>query len=254
MKAVLILWLMSFAFEPLMAQTDSGPEKRLALVIGNADYKIVSALPTALNDAADMATTLKQLGFDVMLYTNTDKLATQQAISEFSTRLKGHQVGLFYYSGHGLAAGGEQFLIPIDADSAKLIDPSKSCLSLSALTTDMASAKAATNVVVLNADRNNPSKYGALRRDEMTSSLPSSVMASGFLIAYSTSPGRSLISNTGRNGFYTSALLSNLKTPGLTIEEVFSRTRRVVSQQTGMRQLPWETSSLTQDFYFLRHN
>lgn len=92
---------------------DGQPEGRLALVIGNIDYLGVP-LKNPLNDADDMSAALRDVGFDVMTHKNLTRIALEEAIDKFSIALKDYDVGLFYYSGHGIQALGENFLVPTD--------------------------------------------------------------------------------------------------------------------------------------------
>ena len=85
-----------------MASTAAVAERRVALVVGNADYANTQALKNPLNDAEDLAAALKQLGFDVVLATDVDQAAFARQIDNFARRLEGADIGLFYYAGHGL--------------------------------------------------------------------------------------------------------------------------------------------------------
>ncbi len=90
-------------------------EQRVALVIGNAAYK-EAPLRNPVNDATDMAAELKQMGFSVMLRTNSGPREMRAAIREFSQSLRKGGVGLFYFAGHGVQAKGRNYLIPVNAD------------------------------------------------------------------------------------------------------------------------------------------
>lgn len=88
-------------------------ERRLALVVGNKDYGRPDArLQNPLNDANDMAATLRNLGFEVITRSNLDRSRLETAIDDFASRLQGYDVGLFYFSGHGMAVQGENYLLP----------------------------------------------------------------------------------------------------------------------------------------------
>ena len=90
----------------------SPPERRVALVIGNAAYQYTAPLKNPANDAQDIARVLNELQFQVMLKTDANLEAMADAIFQFGERLKGGGVGLFYYSGHGMQVKGENYLIP----------------------------------------------------------------------------------------------------------------------------------------------
>ena len=90
--------------------------KRLALVIGNADYRHGSVLRNSVNDAVDLAATLRNLGFEAMLHTNLDYPRMKQAIDRFGESVRGKEVGMFYFSGHGVQVKNQNYLIPVDAN------------------------------------------------------------------------------------------------------------------------------------------
>lgn len=230
-----ILW-------PLPALAD----KRIALVIGNGDYK-ESPLRNPVNDAKAMATTLKRLGFEVTLVTNATLPRMQQAILSFGEALRGDGAGLFYYAGHGLQVKGQNYLVPVDADIASEAAVRVTSVPVDLVTEQMGDAGNALNVVILDACRNNPFERrlrGGLR------GLAAMDAARGTLIAYATAPGSVAADGDGDNGLYTGELLKALGEPNLKAEEVFKRVRANVVQRTGGKQTPWESSSLTGDFVF----
>lgn len=99
-------------------KADETTEHRLALVIGNKDYNNTEAsLKNPINDANNMSKMLSKLGFTVILKTNLNRIDFEKAIDKFGEQLQGYQVGLFYYSGNGIQAQGENYLVPIDASS-----------------------------------------------------------------------------------------------------------------------------------------
>jgi hypothetical protein len=224
-------------------------EKRLALIIGNSAYPSTSRLANPANDARDMASTLKDLGFEVMLYTNLDKKGMRKAVDDFGFRLKDYQVGLFFYAGHGVALADRNYLVPVDAAPQAAGDIEFDCEPADRILAKMEEARTTTNIVVLDACRNNPFERSLVRGGN-DGGLATMKSLSGSYIAYATAPGSTAADGTGRNGLYTSALLKNLKNPGLPIEEVFKQVRVEVQQQTSNRQRPWDSSSLTNSFYF----
>ncbi len=225
-------------------------EKRLALVIGNSSYPGSSQLANPANDAQDVATTLRDLGFEVMLYTNLDKKKMRQAIDDFGFKLIDYQLGMFYYAGHGVQSEGVNYLVPVDANPQAESDIRFDCLQADLVVGKMEQARTA-NIIVLDACRNNPFER-SLRRGGNEGGLAGMDAPSGSYIAYATAPGKTAADGTGRNGLYTSALLNNLKVPNLPIEQVFKRVRLEVKRQSNDRQEPWESSSLTKDIYFIK--
>ena len=150
---------------PLTAQTDrklerekqtAQTEKRIALVIGNGAYTKAKPLPNPSNDAADMAASLKTLGFEVLSGVNLDKRAMENLIRDFGNKLANGGVGLFYYAGHGIQVGGENYLVPVDADIPEEDEVSYSAVSVNLVLGKMATAGNTLNIVILDACRNNP--------------------------------------------------------------------------------------------------
>ncbi|MCK5077337.1 MAG: caspase family protein, partial [Calditrichia bacterium] len=93
----------------------STKQKRLALVIGNAKYIHGGSLENPVNDAYSMKGVLEQMGFTVLKYENGDQKTIRRAIDEFGKQLKGFDVALFFYAGHGIQVNGMNYLVPVDA-------------------------------------------------------------------------------------------------------------------------------------------
>lgn len=219
-------------------------EKRVALVIGNAAYP-GAPLANPANDARDMAKALRRLGFDVIEKTDVTQKEMNRAITQFGERLRSDTVALFFYAGHGMQVKGKNYLIPVDAQikseaSARAesvdVDTVMDQLSVSPL-----------NIVILDACRNNPFER---RFRSIGGGLAQMDAPKGSLIAYATAPGKVASDGSGRNGLYTQELLRHIQTPGLPLEAVFKRVRNSVMASSGEAQTPWESSSLTGDFYF----
>ncbi|GAA4450150.1 hypothetical protein GCM10023189_10380 [Nibrella saemangeumensis] len=229
-------------------------ERRLALVIGNANYASGNRLANPVNDATDMANALKQLGFEVMPYTNVDLQGMKKAVEDFGSRLKteGYQVGLFYYAGHGVQYQGRNFLVPVNASPKIAADIQYQCEYADRVLAFMEDAKVRTNIVILDACRNNPFERSFSRGDERQG-LTTMKAPQGTFIAFATSPDNTASDGSGRNGVFTSALLDALRVPNLSIESVFKRVRTEVIRKTASQQTPWDLSSLAgEDFYFLK--
>jgi uncharacterized caspase-like protein len=249
MKIICLLLVASFALDCPAQPGNSGQanEKRLALVIGNGDYTNGASLPKAINDVNDMAIALPQAGFEVMSYKNVDRTAMKRAISEFSAKLKGYQVGMIYYAGRGIQAENQEYLVPTDADFSKPEAIKSMCMPVSQLVEELAAAKVPINIILLDADRTNPVESTYTRN-----SLSSLDTPLGFVVAYSTAPGKALVDSQGRNSLYTEALLQAMAIPDQTLIQMFQTVRAHVIKESNNKQLPWETTSLTSDFYFRR--
>ena len=223
------------------------PERRTALVIGNSAYN-AGPLKNPVNDAADMAMALQQTGFTVILKKNAGIQEMEDAIEDFGNRLKRGGVGFFYFAGHGVQVNGVNYLVPIGARINKETDVKYQAVDANKILDEMATANNGLNIVILDACRDNPfarSFRNAARGLAIVSSAPS-----GTFISYSTSPGNVARDGEGRNSPFTTALLENIKMPGLPIEQVFKRVRQKLDASTGGRQVPWELSSIKGDFYF----
>ncbi len=228
--------------------------KRLALVIGNSAYQNTAALLNPKNDAADMKAALESLGFEVIYGVDQNARQMKTLIRQFGDKLRETKaVGLFYYAGHGIASGGENYLVPIDADIPAEDEIEDATVSLSFLMNKMTLAKNDLNIVILDACRNNPfaRKWSTVRDVSSEGGLAAIRQAPvGTLIAYATQPGNTASDGTLRNGLYTQELLQQMKRPNLTIEDVFKNVRSQVRQKSKNLQVPWESSSIEGDFYF----
>jgi len=218
---------------------------RYALVIGNSAYTD-KPLKNPANDAGDMAQSLRTLGFDVQLKTNASLREMEDAIRDFGVKLKRGGVGLFYYAGHGIQVQGVNYLVPVGARLATESDAKYECVDAGRVLGKMEDAGNELNIVILDACRNNPfartfrsAEQGLARMDAPT----------GSIVAYSTAPNSVASDGKGVNGLYTKYLLQNIGTQGITIEEVFKRVRIGVMGETGKKQVPWESSSISGYFY-----
>lgn len=242
------LWLAlsTYAAEPArnMNLTSAG-ERRVALVIGNAAYPGVAALKNPANDASDIAAKLRKLNFNVTLKTNVGQKEMLRALTDFGENVRQGGEILFFYAGHGMQVRGKNYLIPIDAEIRSEGSVSSEAVDVDQLLDKLALAR--LSIVVLDACRNNPFE----RRFRGSGQGLAQINApAGTLIAYATAPGKVASDGEGRNGLYTSELLAAMDTPGIKIEDVFKRVRANVVRKSNEAQIPWESSSLTGDFFF----
>lgn len=225
----------------------AGAETRLALVIGNSGY-IKAPLANPRNDAQEIAQSLTQVGFTVRMLVDADQLAMRAAILAFGRELRGgDSVGVFYYAGHGVQVDGQNYLIPIGADVTDAAEIPLQAISLTELLKTMEAAESRVNIAILDACRDNP--YPARTRSVVRGLAPVQSPA-GTLIAFATGPGEVALDGDGPNSPYSGALAANIMEEGVPLEETFRRTRRQVLKATGNRQVPWEHSSLTGEFFF----
>lgn len=222
----------------------------IALIVGNGEYQNgTTKLINAVNDANDMATALDKLGFTVIKHVDCNIEDLDRAVSSFKDGLNSNDVGLFYFAGHGIQIDGENYITAIN--SSFIDEPSVRYTSypLNRLIDAMDSCSNKTNLVILDACRDNPCEKG-WARSAKASSLAPMFAPKGTLIAYSTSPGETASDGLGNNGAYTESLLKHINKPDITIEDVFKKVRNSLSVVTQGKQTSWEHTSLTGDFYF----
>lgn len=242
---VLLLFLIP---EDLKAQEIQAPQPRFALVMGNGSYTGTSKLANPANDARDMGDALAQLGFSTEVITDAGLEAMETAVLGFRDRLAGSpdSVGLFFYAGHGVQSGGENYLIPVDVQI-----PSESLLrtravSLYFVLDSLREAKNKLNVVILDACRDNP--FAWARSSNRGLSIVGT-QPPGSIVVYATSAGSTAQDGSGRNGTFTEELLSHITQPGLEISEIFRRTGAGVQNKTAGAQIPAIYSQFFGSFY-----
>jgi uncharacterized caspase-like protein/TPR repeat protein len=233
---------------PRTAGSMQNPEQRIALVIGNSKYA-ESPLINPVNDARAMTETLTSLGFNVMHVYDANLQQMNDAARQFGDQLRAGGVGLFFYAGHGMQIRGKNFLIPVGADIRREDEVQYKSFDANQLLDKMESAKNPINIVILDACRNNP-----FARSFRSSAAGLAQMEApvGTYVAFSTAPGRVASDGEGANGLFTQHLLASLKAPNRKVEDIFKTVRVGVMQDSGGQQIPWDSSSLTGDFYFLR--
>jgi uncharacterized caspase-like protein len=190
---------------------------------------------------------LKSAGFKVIEVKNADIFELRSSIKNFEDNLPAYDVGLIYYSGHGIEFKGSNYLIPVDAQLKNEQDIPRQGYDISSILAKMSKANKKTSIFILDACRNNPvfSQYRSA-----ADGLTQMAAPSGAIIAFSAAPGQVASDGNGRNSPYTAALLSKAKVPNKKIEDILKETSQKVSDDTGGRQIPWYNSSLVGDFYF----
>jgi len=222
-------------------------EARTALVIGNASYPS-APLKNPVQDAKAMAEALRRCGFQVTLLENAARTRMVQALRDFGQTIQGGGVGLLYYAGHGMQVKGKNYLVPVDADLASEDEVPYNTLDADAVLAKMESARNRLNILILDACRNNP--FARSFRSS-AQGLAQMDAPAGSYIAFATSPGRTAADGAGSHGLYTQHLLDQLARPGIKVEDVFKRVRTGVMRDSQQQQVPWESSSITGDFYFV---
>jgi hypothetical protein len=238
---VLVAALM-LACQPALA------EKRVALVIGNSNYKNAALLPNPANDAAAIAATLKGAGFDVV-DSRLDLQSTdmRRALREFADQARDADIAVVYYAGHGIEIDGTNYLIPTDAKLERDTDIYDETFSLDRVLLAIEPARQ-LRLVIVDACRNNPFA------DTMKRTVASRSISRGLarieptttntLVAFAAKAGLTALDGNSANSPYATALVKHIATPGLDLRRAFGFVRDDVLQATGNRQEPYVYGSL----------
>lgn len=250
-RVAALLLLIALGVHPAAA------EKRVALVIGNSAYVHTTPLTNPLNDARDMTEALKATGFEVVEAVDADKLKLDGALRSFTDKLAEADVALFFYAGHGLQVGAQNYLVPIDARLDRERDLEFEAVKLDFVLRQMEiDREGKTSIVILDACRDNPLTRNLARSMGTRSAgigrgLAAAATGLGTFIAYSTQPGNVALDGTGRNSPFTAALAKHLRVKGRNLPATMIEVRREVLAATGGKQVPWDHSAMTGDFYFV---
>jgi uncharacterized caspase-like protein len=218
---------------------------RRALVIGNSSYA-VGPLKNPANDAKAISEALKSQGFEVTLGLDLKRAELIELIGAYGQALASSKpVALFYFAGHGLQLAWRNYLVPVDARLKSAADVQAQCVDVNAVIEGIGKAANPMNVIILDACRDDP--FGSSQQKGL-SQLDA---PPGTLLAYATSPGNVASDGDGANGLYTENLLREIKVPEAKIEDVFKRVRLAVRRRSNGQQIPWESTSLEEDFWFI---
>jgi invasion protein IalB len=223
--------------------------ERVALVIGNADYTATTVLRNPSNDATDMSRTLRELGFEVVEGLNLNRAGMEAKIREFSRKLAGAEMALFFYAGHAVQVDGRNHLLPVDARLEQAGDLELDTVDVQVVLRQMEN-QVRVSLVFIDACRDNPlqrtyaTALGPSRSASLTRGLASVRGTVGTLVAFATEPGSVAQDGAGRNSPFTTALLSHIRTPGMEISALMRQVRADVIAATNRRQVPWDHSSL----------
>lgn len=232
-------------------------ETRVALVIGNSAYAHTTPLANPLNDARDMSAALKRTGFDVVEALDADKRKLDGALRSFADKLSAADVALFFYAGHGLQVGAQNYLVPTDAKLERERDLQFEAVSLDFVLRQMEiEREGKTTIVILDACRDNPlsrnlARSMGTRSASIGRGLAAASTGLGTFIAYATQPGNVALDGDGRNSPFTAALTRQIEAKGRNLTATMIEVRKQVVAATGGRQVPWDHSALTGDFFFV---
>src|SRR5215469_1110353 len=242
-----------------LVATQAAAERRVALVVGNAQYAHTQALPNPHNDAQDISDLLRKIGFEVTVGFDLNQASFARAIDDFARALEGADVGVFFYAGHGLQINERNYLVSTEAklESAFLV-PSET-IELDAVIRLMES-KVGTNLIFLDACRNNPladnlkRNLAAINRAVTVGRGLARIEPTGrdTLVAFSAAPGQEAADGHGRNSPFTASLLRHLPKPGLEVSVMLKEVAADVRQETRNTQRPQQLSDMSKAFYFVK--
>ncbi|MBM5817458.1 MAG: hypothetical protein FJ083_13005, partial [Cyanobacteria bacterium K_Offshore_surface_m2_239] len=231
----------------LLAQSPQVATRRLALVIGNKDYKN-GVLSNSLNDAEDVSRVLRKIGFEVTLVKNANIEAMEAAAEDFRRDIRRSDVALFYFSGHGLEAAGQSYLIPLGLDDLTEPKLKRQAYKLNDLVEMLEATDASARLFILDACRSElPRGWRTNNRSSFNRGLATSVQANDTVIFYSAKAGMFAADSLdgSRNSPFTTFLLRHLPTPNLEIQYLIQRTTSDVLTATRGKQRPYSLSSRT---------
>jgi len=232
------------------------PAKRLALVIGNSEYRNVPYLPNATRDADAVAAALRKTGFQtVTLDTNLSREKMFEELRNFSAEAETADWALVYYAGHGIEIGGANYLIPTDARLATDRDVQFETVPLDQVLAAVEPARS-LKLVILDACRDNP--FAKTIRVSNSSRSIGRGMAriepgGATLVVYAAKHGQIALDGAGTNSPFVTSFVQRMLTPGIEINKVFRLVRDDVLDSTEGRQEPFTYGSLPgrEDFYFV---
>lgn len=224
------------------------PRKRVALVIGNGDYRSLAPLPNPTNDANDVCAALRTLGFKTTCLLNlSTRREFREAIYRFLENVEPGTETFFFYAGHGLQYRGENYLLPTEAQIWSDADIDYEGVSVDYLLQSLEQARSYPNVIVLDACRDNPFRKNSGFHVE--AGLARVDPPVGTVLAYATAPNRAALDGKGRNGLFTKHLLSRMTVPGLQLDEMFRQVSNSVENEARsayrFSQVPYRSSSFS---------
>ena len=224
-------------------------ETRVALVVGNSQYKAWGELENPKNDAKDMKNLLESRGFDVLYGTDLTRLEFEDLIDKFRSKLNKYEdsVGVFYFSGHGMEIAHSNYLIPVDSKGPKRYLN----ISLKKVIDDMSETKNRLNIIILDACRDNPfiRNFKGFNKGGGFSKIDTPPR--GLLIAYATEAEKTASDGNGnqKNGLFTKYLLQYMQQP-LPLYSVFRKTRQAVDKESNHEQFPAIYDNTVGNFFF----
>ena len=222
---------------------------RFALVIGNAKYPDADApLKEPINDARDVADELKRDGFSVDIGENLTGDGMRRAFDKLYGRIKPGSVVLVFFSGFGVQAARQSYMIPVDAQIWTEPDVRRDGFSLETILGEINNRGAGVKIALIDASRRNPFER---RFRSFSAGLAPVIAPNGTLVMYSAALSSVISDNGGDHSLFVQELLKEIRVPDLMAEETLNRTRVGVTRASRSEQVPWISSSLAEDFAFI---
>ena len=246
--ALLVTLISSVALVDRSIAAD-GHADRFALVIGNAKYPDAEApLKEPINDARDVADELRRDGFNVEVGENLNIDGMRRAFDRLYGRIKPGSVVLLFFSGFGVQAARQSYMIPVDAQIWTEPDVRRDGFSLEAVLGEINNRGAGVKIALFDASRRNPFER---RFRSFSAGLAPVIAPNGTLVMYSAALGSVVSDNGGDHSLFVQELLKEIRVPDLMAEETLNRTRVGVTRTSRREQMPWISSSLAEDFSFI---
>jgi uncharacterized caspase-like protein len=252
MRAILLA--LSLVFSALLSAVPGHAQNRVALVIGNSAYRNVAALPNPQNDAADIAASLQRLGFSVRMLNDATFDVMRRALVQFGREVQGADMAVVYFAGHGMEIGGENWLIPVDAELRSDRDAESEAISLKSVILQVSNALS-LGLVILDSCRDNPfaaQMQRVTRTRAVDRGLARIEPTDNVLVAYGAKDGTVASDGRGRNSPFTAALLNNLEKAGVEIRFLLASVRDEVLAATNRTQQPFVYGSLPRQEIYLK--
>lgn len=221
------------------------PEKRIALVMGNSDYTDLSYLRNAQKDAEDMASTLLNLGFDIIQAYECNYSEMKTALNRFASLAGGYDVALFYYSGHGVQEDGQNYLVPVNA-KLEYRSELRECLNCGDVVDKLDNSGCPSRMVFFDACRDIRTSWTR----SVVTGLAKMEGSAGTVITFSTQNGNVAQDGDGENSPFAFALMDNMRKPKVMFSEMMTNVVRDTYSLTGQKQCPVQIGTLITDFSF----
>src|ERR1700758_3340612 len=240
--------LLILSIAPVLPSTGMAAD-RFALVIGNAKYPDADApLKEPINDARDVADELKRDGFSVDIGENLTGDGMRRAFDKLYGRIKPGSVVLIFFSGFGVQAARQSYMIPVDAQIWTEPDVRRDGFSLETILGEINNRGAGVKIALIDASRRNPFER---RFRSFSAGLAPVIAPNGSLVMYSAALSSVISDNGGDHSLFVQELLKEIRVPDLMAEETLNRTRVGVTRASRGEQVPWISSSLAEDFSFI---